>query len=164
MTCNRLRLGIFCLALFSFVVFATPAILNAQSTTQGAVSGSVLDTTGAAIPGATVAIVNKATNFTVKLVSDGSGFFKAPLLEPGTYTVSIAAPNFANYRADNVTVVVGQTTPVSPRMAIASSTAEVVVTEQAPSSTWSRLISADTSTSKPCRAYPLTIAAGPHSP
>jgi outer membrane receptor protein involved in Fe transport len=132
MTLNRLRLGILCLALLSLAFVTVPAFLNAQSTTQGAISGSVLDSSGAAIPGATVTIVNKATNSSIKIVADTSGFFKAPLLEPGNYVVTISAPNFAIYRIDNVIVAVGQNTPVEPRMAIASSTSEVVVTEQAP--------------------------------
>ena len=132
MTSNRLRLGILCLALFGLAFVTSPAILNAQSTTQGAISGSVLDASSAAIPGATVTIQNKATNLTVKLTADTSGFFKAPLLEPGSYIVTVVAPNFANYRAENVTVQVGQTTAVEPRLGVASSSSEVVVTATAP--------------------------------
>jgi Carboxypeptidase regulatory-like domain/TonB-dependent Receptor Plug Domain len=132
MNLNRFRLGILCLALCTLALVASPTISLAQSTTQGSISGSVLDSSGAAIPGAVVTIRNTATDFTVKLVADASGYFKAPLLEPGTYTVAIAAPNFAGYRADNVIVVVGQATSLEPRMAVASSSAEVIVTEQTP--------------------------------
>jgi hypothetical protein len=92
----------------------------------------VLDSSGAVVPGAAVTITNAATGFSVKLVGDASGFFKAPLLEPGTYTVTITSPNFANYTASNVLVVVGQVTSLEPRLAVASSSAEVVVTEQTP--------------------------------
>lgn len=132
MTLHRIRLSILCLALLSVAAFTGSTASYAQSTTQGAISGSVLDSSGAAIPGATITITNNATNFTVKLVADASGFFKAPLLEPGAYTVSISASSFANYRADNVVVVVGQDTGLEPRLAVASSSAEVVVTEQSP--------------------------------
>jgi Carboxypeptidase regulatory-like domain/TonB dependent receptor/TonB-dependent Receptor Plug Domain len=132
MTLHRIRLSILCLALLSVAAFTGSTASYAQSTTQGAISGSVLDSSGAVIPGATITITNNATNFTVKLVADASGFFKAPLLEPGAYTVSIAAPSFANYRADNVVVVVGQDTGLEPRLAVASSSAEVIVTEQSP--------------------------------
>ena len=132
MTTQRIRLIILTLALFSIAAVMGPAMLHAQSTTQGAISGSVLDSSGAVVPGASITILNKATNFTVKLTSEASGFFKAPLLEPGTYSVTVAAANFANYRADNVVVVVGQTTPVEPKLGVASSTAQVIVTEQAP--------------------------------
>jgi hypothetical protein len=132
MTLHRIRLGILCLALLAVTAFTSSTTSYAQSTTQGAISGSVLDTSGAAISGATITITNSATNFTVSLVADASGFFKAPLLEPGAYTVSISAPNFANYRADNVVVFVGQNTGLEPRLSVASSSSEVVVSEQAP--------------------------------
>ncbi len=132
MTFQRIRLGIRCLALVFLAACFSSISLNAQSSTQGSIAGSVLDSSGAAVPGAAVGIQRTATGFTVNLVSDSSGYFKAPLLEPGSYTVSISAPNFAKYRADNVVVVVGQVTSLEPRLAIASSTAEVVVTEQAP--------------------------------
>jgi hypothetical protein len=132
MTINRIRLGILCLAITALMVCLGSVAGHAQSTTQGSISGSVLDVTGAAVPGAAVAIQNSGTGFVVNLVSDSSGFFKAPLLEPGTYTVNISSPNFAKYRADKVTVVVGQVTTLSPHLAVASSSTEVVVTEQAP--------------------------------
>jgi outer membrane receptor protein involved in Fe transport len=118
--------------LLTLAVYLGPAALHAQSTTQGAISGTVMDSSGAVIPAASVTIQNKATNFTVKLAADASGSFYAPLLEPGNYTVSIMASNFAGYRADNVVVVVGQVTSLLPHLAVAASTSEVVVTEQTP--------------------------------
>ena len=124
MTLNKLRLCVRCLAIL-ILAACFSSISNAQSTTQGSIAGSVLDSSGAAIPGAAVSIQRTATGFTINLVSDSSGFFEAPLLEPGSYTVSITAPNFAKYRADDVTVVVGQVTSLLPHLAIASSSAEL---------------------------------------
>ncbi len=132
MIIHRIRQSILCLALLVVAVCTGSTALNAQSTTQGAISGSVLDTSGAAIPGAKITITNSATNATITLVADASGFFKAPLLEPGDYTVSVVAPNFASYRANHVVVVVGQNTALEPRLAVASSSSEVIVTEQTP--------------------------------
>jgi hypothetical protein len=132
MTINRIRLGILCLAIFTLIMWSGPATLHAQSTTQGAIAGTSLDPSGAVVAGATVTIHNTGTNAEIKLTSDGSGFFKAPLLEPGRYTVSVSAQGFAAYRADNVIVQVGQVTSMEPRLALASSSATVVVTEQAP--------------------------------
>jgi outer membrane receptor protein involved in Fe transport len=132
MTLNRLRLGVCYLALLILAACVSSITLNAQSTTQGSIAGSVLDSSEAVVPGATVNIVNAATGFTINLVADSSGFFKAPLLEPGRYVVTISSPNFAKYRAEDVVVVVGQVTTLGPRLAVASSSTEVVVTEQAP--------------------------------
>lgn len=132
MTNKQLRLGIACLALAALVAFFCTAPLNAQSTTQGSIAGTVVDPTGAAVASAAVSISNQATGFSTALTTDTSGYFKAPLLEPGTYSVSVVAQGFAAYRADSVAVVVGQVTSVLPHLAVASSTSSVVVTEQAP--------------------------------
>jgi hypothetical protein len=129
---NRIHLGIACLTIFAFIFALGPISANAQSTTQGAIAGTVLDQSQAAIPNAAISIQNAATGFSIQLVSDTSGYFKAPLLEPGTYTVAINATNFAKYRAESVTVNVGQTTTLTPTLSVASSSSEVVVTEQTP--------------------------------
>src|SRR6476646_4309780 len=129
---NRIHLSIAWLTLFAFIVALGTISINAQSTTQGAIAGTVLDQSQAAIPNAAVSIQNAATGFSIQLVSDTSGYFKAPLLEPGTYSVSITSSNFAGYRANNVTVVVGQTTTVSPILSVASSSSEVIVTGPTP--------------------------------
>ena len=132
MTLNKLRLCVRCLAILILAACFSSISLNAQSTTQGSIAGSVLDSSGAAIPGAAVSIQRTATGFTIKLVTDSSGYFKAPLLEPGTYTVTLSASGFAKYRADGVTVQVGQVTTLEPHLALASASTSVVVTEQAP--------------------------------
>jgi hypothetical protein len=132
MTSHRIRLGLFATALFILALCSSPLVLNAQSTTQGSISGTVMDPSGAVVGNASISINNSATGFTLSLVADGSGYYKAPLLEPGHYTVTVTAPGFANFRADNVVVVVGQVTNLEPHLALASSKSEVVVTEQAP--------------------------------
>lgn len=131
-TIMKLRLSILSLLLITLAAISGTFAVNAQSTTQGSIAGTILDSSGAVVPGAAVNILNKNTGFTVNLVADGSGYYKAPLLEPGTYALTITSPNFAKYTADNVIVIVGQVTTVEPRLAVASSTAEVVVTDQTP--------------------------------
>jgi len=132
MALNRLRLGFVALALFVISACIPVARLSAQSTTQGAIAGTVEDPSGAVVSGAAVTIRNTATNASVRVTADGSGYFNAPLLEPGTYTVTVTAQGFATYTANNVSVLVGQLTSVLPHLALSSSTAEVVVTEQTP--------------------------------
>ena len=132
MTSNRIRRALCALAIFVFVASVGSAGLIAQSTTQGSISGTVMDPSGAVVSNAAVSIKNSATGFTLNLVADGSGYYKAPLLEPGEYTVSVTAPGFANYRADHVVVVVGQVTSIEPRLALSSSQSEVIVSEQDP--------------------------------
>ncbi len=132
MTLNRIRLSILVLALLALAVFAGPAALNAQTAVVGAIAGTVSDPTGAVIAGAAITITNNSTNAETKLTSNGRGYFQAPLLEPGTYSVTISAPNFATYHANEVDVFVGQTTSLLPHLALASSTTKLVVTAQTP--------------------------------
>jgi hypothetical protein len=99
----------------------------AQSTTQGAISGTVFDATGAAIGKATVTIHNDATNAEQTVTADDSGNFIAPLVEPGTYTVTISASGFGTVTDDNVIVQVGQPTTLEPRLAAGSAAETVTV-------------------------------------
>lgn len=64
----------------------------AQST--GTISGSVSDTTGAVIPGATVTITQTSTNAKRTLTTDSSGRYTAGLLALGNYDVQVQASGF----------------------------------------------------------------------
>jgi len=105
---------------------------HAQSSTQGAIGGTVFDASDAAIPNATVKIHNNGTNAEINLTSDGSGYFKAPLLEPATYTVIVSAPGFTGYRSENVLVTVGLFTELQPHLSTGAESTVVEVTAEAP--------------------------------
>jgi hypothetical protein len=72
------------------------------------------------------------TNAEINLTSDASGFFKAALLEPGTYRVTFSAPGFSAYRAENVIVQVGQVSNLTPHLTVGASSSSVEVIEQTP--------------------------------
>jgi Carboxypeptidase regulatory-like domain/TonB-dependent Receptor Plug Domain len=103
-----------------------------QSSTQGAIGGTVFDATGAVVPKATVNIRNDGTNAVISTTADESGYFKAPLLEPGTYTVTVTSGGFSEYRAKSVIVQVGQLTTLEPHLVTGSSSQIVEVTADAP--------------------------------
>ncbi len=73
------------------LLFALPA-LHAQTTAQ--ISGTVTDTTGAVIPGATVTLVNEATQDTRVVKSNGDGLYSFPALLPSSYTIKVTAKGF----------------------------------------------------------------------
>jgi hypothetical protein len=120
------RLGLFA------AMCLTAGTMLAQSSTQGAIGGTVYDTTGAVIGSAGITIHNNGTNAEIHLTADGSGYFKAPLLEPGTYTVTVTSPGFSDSKTNQVTVQVGQLTDVSPKLVTGASTSVVEVTAEAP--------------------------------
>jgi hypothetical protein len=106
--------------------------LGAQTTTTGAIDGTVQDPAGAIIGGAKVTVRNAGTNSTLDLTADGQGYFNAGQLQPGNYAVTVTADGFADYKATSVLVLVGKTTSLSPQLALASTGTTVTVSGAAP--------------------------------
>jgi hypothetical protein len=68
--------------------------------TLGTITGEVRDSTGAVVPGATVTVVNKATNATRTTSSNAVGLFDFPALPPGPYTVKSELEGFKTVSRD----------------------------------------------------------------
>jgi hypothetical protein len=70
-------------------------ILPCFGQTVGAsLQGTVTDPSGAMIPGATIEIRNLETGIASSLVSDSSGHFREPVLQPGDYKLRVMAKGF----------------------------------------------------------------------
>lgn len=119
------------LVLVAFVV-SCGALLYAQSTTDGAIGGTVYDTNGAVVANAKIVVHNNGTNAEKTITSNDSGYYRVTNLAPGTYTVTIDQQGFAPYKAQVVTVQVGSITDLSPHLGIGSTTETVDVTGEAP--------------------------------
>src|ERR1700722_2869462 len=104
-----------------------------QSAVDGAIGGTVQDSSGLAIPKATVTIRNNATNAERTVLTDDSGFFRAIHLQPSTYTVTITATGFESFKSPEVIVQVGLLTDISPKLPVGSQAQTVEVTSEAPS-------------------------------
>ncbi|MGH9467453.1 MAG: carboxypeptidase regulatory-like domain-containing protein, partial [Terriglobales bacterium] len=106
--------------------------LWAQSRVNGAVSGVILDPSGAAIPAAHITAINTQTGAAVVGQSNATGAFQFLSLQPGNYTISVGAKGFSTQKR-NAVVYVGQTTPVNFKLAVGSASQTVTVTgEQVP--------------------------------
>jgi hypothetical protein len=68
--------------------------VQAQTSTAGSISGTVRDQQGAVIPKAEVLIQEERTGFSRTVVADGEGFYSAPSLPFGRYSVSTAPQGF----------------------------------------------------------------------
>src|SRR5229473_5241983 len=119
-----------CFALLLVVIFACAAF--AQSTTDGAIGGTVLDSSGAAVPNAKVIVKNNGTNAEQTVMTDESGYFRVAKLTPAIYTVTISASGFADFKAEQVTVDVGRVTELSSKLSVASAGATVLVSSELP--------------------------------
>src|SRR5882762_7528732 len=120
----------YCLALMVIVLFACSTV--AQSTTDGAIGGTVLDSSGAAVPNAKVTVKNHGTNAEETVMTDDTGYFRVGKLQPATYTVSVEVQGFTPFRAEQVIVQVGSVTEISARLNVGSASATVVVIAEAP--------------------------------
>jgi hypothetical protein len=94
----------------------------------GTITGTVTDSTGAAIPGATVTALNTQTNFKKTVTTNGAGNFSAPSLPFGEYTVTAEAPSFAAATTKTLTLNVGSTVNVNLSLAVAGGKTTVNVT------------------------------------
>lgn len=116
-------------ALAVLVVLALPGVGLAQQ--EAAVSGTVADTTGAVLPGATVIAVNEATGNTFETVTNERGAYRIPV-RVGGYRVTAALPGFQTVTRTGVEVLVGQTVVVNMTVAVSAIQETVTVTAEAP--------------------------------
>ncbi len=91
------------------LALAIATALDAQ-TIRGTSTGTVTDSTGAVVPGANVVMTNAATGVTTSAVSNQQGTYTIPLLQPGTYDVSVDLQGFKKYARSGVVIEVAQTT------------------------------------------------------
>jgi hypothetical protein len=103
-----------------------------QSAVDGAIGGTVQDSSGLPIPNAKIVIRSNATNAEQTVLTDESGNFRAIHLQPSIYTVTISATGFESFKSPEVTVQVGLMTDISPKMPVGSESQTVEVTSESP--------------------------------
>lgn len=89
--------------LLTILLFGFTALTRAQSATTGSISGTITDSSGAVIKGATVTLVNTNRGQTVRtLPTNSAGYYTANYLPLGTYSVKIAASGFKTDQVTNL--------------------------------------------------------------
>ena len=88
-------------AILLVAIFAAPGWAQ---TFRGTILGTVTDSSGAAVAGATVTIKNVDTGLVRTTVSTGDGTYSVPELPIGTYTVTIEKSGFQTAVTTGVTV------------------------------------------------------------
>jgi len=113
-------------------ILGMSAIAFGQSTTSGAIGGSVMNPNKEVVPNASVTVKNTETNKEDTATTDDQGRFKISGLQPGTYSVTINGAGFSPYTQD-VTVEIGRETSVNAALSIGPvSGGTVEVTSEAP--------------------------------
>jgi hypothetical protein len=94
--------------LLATLAFIVPGLCFAQSE-RGTITGTVTDSTKAAVPGVTIKVINTATNATTDLVSSDTGAFSAANLPPGTYRIEASLAGFQSSNTDGIRLTAGAT-------------------------------------------------------
>ncbi|MGC2463592.1 MAG: carboxypeptidase regulatory-like domain-containing protein [Candidatus Acidiferrum sp.] len=120
-------IGSKCLGLFLFVASLAGASFGQNITAT--LTGTVTDSSGAAVVGATVTVHNNNTNTDVRTVNtDQTGAYTTPDLPVGNYTVTIKAPGFKAYVANAVVLHVGDHRTLDVSLQVGQVSEEVTVT------------------------------------
>jgi hypothetical protein len=125
---RKVAVSLACLLL----IFCTTYALG-QGTVTGSISGTVVDPQGAVIVGAKITAKSAATNQDYTDVTGANGAFALRQLPPGSYTLTITAPNFQALSVKDVVVHVGVDTALgAEKLTIGAQTDTVTVEATVP--------------------------------
>ena len=83
------------------LMLVTPALAQSQAA-NGSIEGTVLDSSGAVLPGVTVTVTSTDTGASRSLVTNERGIYRAPLLPLGTYTVVAELQGFKKFEQTEI--------------------------------------------------------------
>jgi len=101
--------------------------VSAHAQFRASIQGTVTDTTGAAIPGATLTLKDNATNATQTATSNGDGIYNFGQLPPDQFTLTASAPGFKQKILNNLTIIPEQANSVNIQMEIGATDTTVTV-------------------------------------
>ena len=118
--------------LLTLLCFSWSVTAGNCQTTFGSVVGSVTDSSGALLAGASVTLTNVATNEAHKMSTSSSGLFSFADLQPGVYRVDVDSAGFKHLALNGIEVQVGGTTRASAVMQVGGESQTVEVSTAAP--------------------------------
>ena len=97
------------------VAFLAGTVADAQ-VLYGSIVGNVTDSTGAAVPGATVTIEQAETKLTRELVADAAGAYHFTAVPSGTYSVTVTMNGFRSFSRKDVPVTLNSVARVDAKL------------------------------------------------
>ncbi len=101
-------------------------------TITGSITGTVLDPSGAAIPGARISATSYGTNLKYSVISNAAGAYNLLFLPIGRYTVEVEAPNFKKLAMGPFALEVDQIARIDARLEVGQTTQTVEVKDVSP--------------------------------
>ena len=121
---RRIGLGIVC------ALVAAPAFT--QGPTSGSINGTVIDTSGAVLPGVTVSATSPIQMGVQTSVTNAQGIYRFPSVTPGTYAITYELPGFAKVVREGIVINLGFTATVNVQLNVASLEETVTVSGVSP--------------------------------
>ena len=117
---------------FGVVVIAMTCLPASAQVRFGTVLGTIVDSSGATVSGATVKLNNLGTSETRTTQTSSAGTFTFPNLTAGLYRVEVEMAGFKHFTRENVEVQVDVSTRVDAALQVGNVTESVIVTTEAP--------------------------------
>ena len=118
---------------FCVVLALAAASLNASAQDfRGGITGRILDSQNARMPGVSVTVTNVATNVASTTTTNGEGDYAVLFLNPGTYKVMAELSGFKKVARDGIEVRIGEKVDVNLTLDIGRMEETVSVTAESP--------------------------------
>jgi hypothetical protein len=109
------------------IALLTVTAVFGQTPGTGAIAGLVSDPSDRVLINAKVEVVNEATHASRTVTTAGDGLYRATLLPPGRYSVTVSVAGFAVNASQAVQVMVSETTSLNVKLAVAGVSQRIVV-------------------------------------
>lgn len=116
-------------ALIAMLLWVTPA---PAQITAGRIGGTVTDTSGAVVSGATVTVTDDATGVSQSVKSGASGDYLFEAVYPGVYTLKAEAPGFQQFVSTDIHAHIQDNLTVDVKLAVGTIAQKITVTAAAP--------------------------------
>ena len=123
-TAPRWAFSFACLLCVFAILLAVP---SARAQYRTSIQGTVSDTTGAVIPGATLTLTNNGTNEKQTRVSDGNGVFNFNALPPDTFTLVVTKDGFQEKDLTQLQLIPEQANSVNVQLSAGAASQTVTV-------------------------------------
>ena len=124
------RLVGFALVSLAIIICGRPSSADAQ-TLYGSVTGTVLDGTGAAVPGASISMKDEATGLELTTTTDPTGAYTIRNVPGGTYTLRASLQGFKEFVQTGIPVAAGSIVRINGRLEVGALSESVTVTTDA---------------------------------
>src|SRR5580765_2889534 len=99
---------------------------------RGSIGGTILDPSGAVVPGAKVVATNLGTGLAQTTQSGSGGEYRVPFVPIGIYSVTVEHPGFSTWQSTNVVVNVNTSVAVDAHLSIGTAATTVTVSDAPP--------------------------------